>query len=222
MADSGRRLISDIEVLRAVAVLGVILQHMHGNLFPKAALDASLSVFFRGGVGVDLFFAISGFVIARSFLPKALHSSPEVRYRTIACRFWINRFFRLAPSAWLWLLIILVLCLTYNESGVFGTFETNAYWTLSGVLNFSNILFAQYFAVQEPGVSFVYWSLSLEEQFYLVFPLVVWLFKRRVSWFFAALALAQIFSQRGLYEMVFRTDAIAFGVLVACFHSGKW
>jgi peptidoglycan/LPS O-acetylase OafA/YrhL len=196
---------------------------MHGNLFPRSALDESLSVFFTGGwVGVDLFFAISGFVIARSFLPRALDSGAEVRYRTIACRFWITRFFRLAPSAWLWLLIILVLCLTYNKSGVFGTLETNAYWTLSGVLNFSNYLLVQYFGVQKPGVSFVYWSLSLEEQFYLVFPIVVWLFKRRVSWFFAALALAQIFSQRGLYGMMFRTDAIALGVLVAHFHGGNW
>jgi peptidoglycan/LPS O-acetylase OafA/YrhL len=216
MAEPTSGLIRDIEILRAVAVLGVILQHLSGNFLPKTQTGGLLSVFFTGGwVGVDLFFAISGFVIARSFLPKALDSAQNVSFRIIAYQFWLRRFFRLAPSAWLWLLIILVLCITYNQSRVFGSLETNLYWTLSGALNFSNYLFAQYFGVAKPGTSFVYWSLSLEEQFYLCFPVVVWLFKRRLAAFLVVLVVVQFFSVRGLYGMMFRTDAIALGVLLA-------
>jgi peptidoglycan/LPS O-acetylase OafA/YrhL len=216
MAEPTSGLIRDIEVLRAVAVLGVILQHINGNFFPKTQTGDLLSIFFTGGwVGVDLFFAISGFVIARSFLPGALDSASKVDFRVLAYRFWLRRLFRLAPSAWLWLLIILALCVGYNQSEVFGSLQTNLYWTLSGVLNFSNYLFIQYFGVAKPGVSFVYWSLSLEEQFYLCFPLVVWVFKRHLAAFLIVLVIVQFFSQRGLYGMMFRTDAIALGVLIA-------
>jgi peptidoglycan/LPS O-acetylase OafA/YrhL len=218
-----RGLIRDIEVLRAAAVLGVIFKHMNGNLLPRTDLAGGLSFISDGGwVGVDLFFAISGFVIARSFLPKAREVVSFGHHRTISYQFWVVRLFRLAPSAWLWLLIILALCLGYNQSGVFGTLETNLYWTLSGVLNFSNYLFVQHFGSNSPGVSFVYWSLSLEEQFYLLFPLVVWLFNRRLAWLFVALALFQLSSVRGLYGMMFRTDAISLGVLLAMLQSRGW
>lgn len=216
MAADRPGLIRDIEILRAVAVLGVIFQHFPGNLFPHEALNSSAARALSGGwVGVDLFFAISGFVIARSFLPAALAQPADMPYRFIAMRFWVARLFRLAPSAWFWLLVILALCACYNRSGVFGTLETNLYWTLSGVLNYSNYLLVQYFGNTPPGASFVYWSLSLEEQFYLCFPPLVWLFGRRLAWVLLALVLVQLFNQRGLYGMMFRTDAIALGVLVA-------
>lgn len=212
-------LIKDIEVLRAVAVLGVIFQHMHGNLFPRFAADSTISQLFGSGwVGVDLFFAISGFVIARSLIPKAAAARTSKQFRYVSYRFWLTRLFRLAPSAWLWLIVILLLCVSYNQSGVFGELKTNAYWTLSGVFNFSNYLFVQYFGEQKPGASFVYWSLSLEEQFYLLFPFVLWIFRRYVGWFFVGLVLWQVFEPRGLYGMMFRTDAIALGVLVGLSH----
>ena len=218
-----RGLIRDIEVLRAIAVLGVIFKHMNGSLLPRTDLDGGLAFISDGGwVGVDLFFAISGFVIARSFLPKAREAVSFSNHKTISYQFWIVRLFRLAPSAWLWLLVILALCLGYNQSGVFGTLETNLYWTLSGVFNFSNYLFVHYFGAKTPGVSFAYWSLSLEEQFYLLFPVVVWLFNRRLAWLFVALALLQLSSVRGLYGMMFRTDAISLGVLLAMLQGRGW
>ncbi len=221
MAVADQGLIRDIEILRAVAVLGVICQHLDWNLIPGLSVIEPLGILLRGGwVGVDLFFAISGYVIARSYLPQALGPAAARPYRTIAYRFWIRRFFRLAPSAWLWLLVILVLCIAYNRTGVFGSLETNAWWTLAGVLNFSNYLFTQYYGQARPGASFVYWSLSLEEQFYLLFPLVVWLFRQRLAWFFLLLALVQLFAERGLYATMFRTDAIALGVLLAILQGG--
>lgn len=223
MSDTRSGLIRDIEVLRAIAVLGVIFKHMNGNLFPKTGFDGWLAPLFNGGwVGVDLFFAISGFVIARSFLPKAREAGSFAAHRKISYQFWIARIFRLVPSAWLWLGVILLLCAAYNRSGVFGSLQTNIYWTLAGVFNFANYLFVQYFGVQSPGVSFAYWSLSLEEQFYLLFPIIVWLFNRRLAWLLVAIVLLQITATRGLYGMMFRTDAISLGVLLAIVQGRGW
>jgi len=183
---------------------------------PKNAFEGTWWQVFGGGwVGVDLFFAISGFVIARSLLPRFTEVRTAGEFRRVAFGFWTARLFRLAPSAWLWLFVILLLCVFWNRSGVFGTVETNLWWTLSGILNFSNYLFVQYFGVAKPGASFVYWSLSLEEQFYLVFPFLVWLFRRHLVWPLLLLVAVQLFSDRGLYGMMFRTDALALGVLIA-------
>ncbi|MDH3993194.1 MAG: acyltransferase [Gammaproteobacteria bacterium] len=216
MNEQRQGLIRDIEVLRAVAVLGVIFKHMNGSLFPKAYFGVGFAPLFDGGwVGVDLFFAISGFVIARSLLPKARNAESFAAYRSVSYQFWIMRFFRLVPSAWFWLAVILLLCVGYNQSGVFGSLETNLYWTLAGVFNFANYLFVQYFGVKPPGVSFAYWSLSLEEQFYLLFPVIVWIFNRRLAWLLVALVVLQVTATRGLYGMMFRTDAISLGVLLA-------
>ena len=65
------RKILDIEVLRGIAVLFVVIHHANQNLlsWPNPGL-AQFYAYFGGAIGVDLFFAISGFVIARDLLPK--------------------------------------------------------------------------------------------------------------------------------------------------------
>lgn len=208
--------IQDIEVLRAVAVLSVVLHHAHGNLFaqPIPWMDAFFQRF-ELWWGVDLFFAISGFVIARDLLPKLQAcESTAVRWRT-ALAFWIRRAFRLLPSAWLWLLLILLACRFLNASGAFGTLQANLAATLAGVLQFANYRFADSFFRYEYGTSFVYWSLSLEEQFYLLLPLLALLTRRFLPWTLALLVVVQFFTWRTPLLMATRTDAIALGVLLA-------
>lgn len=209
--------IDDIEILRGFAVLFVVLHHAPGNLltWPTPGLDR-LGVYFSGGFGVDLFFAISGFVIARDLVPRLQESSsPDMAFR-ITVAFWIRRAWRLLPSAWLWLALTLLAVVLFNQSGVFGTFRTNLEATLAGVLQVANWRFAETFKNGVPyGASFVYWSLSLEEQFYLVLPLLVLVSRRFLPHVLIALVIIQLLSTRTMMTVAFRTDAIALGVLLA-------
>src|SRR5476649_2292342 len=113
-------------------------------------------------VGVDLFFAISGFVIARSLIPALQGCSTRQEYWQQTRNFWLRRAFRLLPSAWLWLALMLLACVFINRSGAFGTLQANLQATLAGVAQYANFRFADSFFHYEYGTSFVYWSLSLE------------------------------------------------------------
>lgn len=208
--------IADIEVLRAVAVLFVLFQHV-GSLFPWTSPTLEALYGYLGGTfGVDLFFAVSGFVIARDLIPR-LRAAPDwaTAWR-IMVAFWVRRIWRLWPSAWLWLGMILLAVLWFNRSGAFGSWEANWQATLAGIFHYANLRFAQLFMVSEIGASFVYWSLSLEEQFYLLFPLLILLFGRHLVWLLLAVVLVQIGLPRAHpYLMMFRTDALALGILLA-------
>lgn len=208
--------IADIEILRGFAVLFVVIFHAQGNLFTWSTDGMSLFyTYFWGWFGVDLFFVISGFVIARGLLPRLLSSkTQEIAIRSVLA-FWVRRAWRLWPAAWLWLGLILLASVFFNSSGVFGGVRSNFEATVVGVLHVANIRFAETFMQQPYGASFHYWSLSLEEQFYLLLPLMVLFFRRFLSFFLIALILLQFFSERTMLLMVFRTDALAFGVLLA-------
>ncbi|TDV45233.1 peptidoglycan/LPS O-acetylase OafA/YrhL [Pseudomonas helmanticensis] len=208
--------IMDIEVLRAIAVLGVLFHHLQGSLFtdPVPLLE-KIHGWAQPWWGVDLFFAISGFVIARSLIPTLQGCTTRREYWQQTRNFWLRRAFRLLPSAWLWLALMLLACVFLNRSGAFGTLSANLQATLAGVLQYANFRFADSFFHYEYGSSFVYWSLALEEQFYLLFPLLILLFRQRLVWALLVLVAVQILTVRTPLLMVVRTDALALGVLLA-------
>lgn len=213
----------DIECLRAVAVLGVAFHHAQDNLFhPGIAWMARLSAHAQFWTGVDLFFAISGFVIARSLLPQmAAHAGKLRQQAGIVAAFWIRRFWRLLPSAWLWLGLILLASFAWNRSGAFGSVHANLMATLAGMFDFANFRLADALFRYEYGGSFVYWSLSLEEQFYLLLPLLVVALRRRIDLLMIALVVVQLNVLRTPLLMSVRTDALALGVLLAIAAPGK-
>jgi peptidoglycan/LPS O-acetylase OafA/YrhL len=153
-----RELRPDIQALRAVAVMSVVLYH----LWPLR---------FRGGfVGVDIFFVISGFLITRHLVEEV------VRTGTISLsRFWARRIRRLLPAAFVVLLasVLLLLLLmprvtwqlNLQEIGASGAYVEN--W----LLGFHSI---DYLAAHNSATLVQhYWSLSVEEQFYLGWPLLM-------------------------------------------------
>ncbi len=220
----GHGRIADIELLRGVAILFVLLEHAQINLFPWIGLGQRLIyVYFGFWSGVDLFFAISGFVIARSLLPVLEAAGGSLEFFNQALAFWVRRAWRLLPSAWLWLGLIMLGVLFCNRSGAFGSVRANFEAGIAAILDIANFRIIGVFGQFPSGDSFPYWSLSLEEQFYVVLPFVVFFAGRRLPWFLGAVILLQFFVARsgnhasaiGLIMNQTRSDALSFGVLIA-------
>jgi peptidoglycan/LPS O-acetylase OafA/YrhL len=216
--------IADIEILRDIAVIFVLIQHAPVVLFPwRTNADGHLYTYFGFWTGVDLFFAISGFVIARSLLPILHATRDTAAFFNATLAFWVRRVWRLLPSAWLWLAVILFLVVFFNRSGAFGTFRGNFEATVAAVLDVANFRALLGLMKAEHGVSFPYWSLSIEEQFYFLLPIIVFVSRRWLPYVLAAGVLAQLFTIRfgpgttdfgGLLNVT-RSDALLLGVLIA-------
>jgi peptidoglycan/LPS O-acetylase OafA/YrhL len=143
-------------------------------------------------------------------------------------RFWIRRAFRLFPLAWAWLLIVLLASTYFNRSGIFGETSENArqaLWIFFYVYNWiAYPLFQAGVNIQPLGV---FWSLSIEEQFYLLLPVaLVFVPRRGLMLALAAAILVQFFMWRPgpfldpLWGL--RSDALAWGVLIAFLARSRW
>ena len=153
----------EIDGLRAIAVLAVILNHLHEDWLPG------------GFLGVDVFFVISGYVITASIEGRAGTSlGPFLK------AFYRRRVQRLAPALMCCIAITgMLTCLFVNNPA--SSLITGA-TALVGVSNL--YLFAEstnYFGADASYNTFLQtWSLGVEEQFYLCFPVLAWwLFQRR-------------------------------------------
>ncbi|NID15369.1 acyltransferase family protein [Luteibacter yeojuensis] len=207
----------DIEVLRAVAIIGTLWAHLDILFYwGSPALKAISTVFVFWG-GVDLFFAISGYVITSSLL-RAMEDAASLR--DLAIPFWIRRFWRIVPSAWAWLAVTLIASMLFQHTGYLGTPRGNLTDTLWSVAQLANLHFSRVYAhlTDNYGINQVYWSLSLEEQCYLVMPFILFLASRSWSVFVLfVIVAAQIFLSRPFLGTLwfFRTDALALGALIA-------
>jgi peptidoglycan/LPS O-acetylase OafA/YrhL len=147
-----------LDGLRAVAVVAVLLYHL-------------AVPWLRGGfLGVDLFFVLSGYLIT-SLLVAEYRAAGTIHLG----RFWARRVRRLLPAA---LLVILAVCgwaaLTAPSDRIWSV-RHDALWTLGYAANWHFVLSGQsYFAqFSQPSPLLHTWSLAIEEQFYLVWPLLV-------------------------------------------------
>ncbi len=178
--------------------------------------------------GVDVFFVVSGYIVTTSLLAEMNGAKSFAAAWPAMKRFWIRRAFRLFPLAWAWLAIVLAATLWLNESRVFGTLADNARQAFLIVVYVYN-WFAYGFVQSGVNIGALgpYWSLSVEEQFYLALPLLLVFFPRRALPGVLAAAIAvQFFLWRPgpwlepLWGL--RFDGLAWGVLLAFLARTPW
>ena len=145
----------ELDGLRAFAVLAVVAFH------------ADLTVFANGYLGVDVFFVLSGFLVT-NVLVTELENHGRIRLT----RFYARRIRRLLPAASATIVLTLIgMRIVTNASeraGLGADARSAALW-------FANVNVIDRLAdgVDRPSPLFHFWSLSIEEQFYVLFPLLI-------------------------------------------------
>jgi peptidoglycan/LPS O-acetylase OafA/YrhL len=158
-----------LDGIRGFAILAVMAYHFANSLDVLGLSSPLLKPFALGWAGVDVFFALSGFLITGILIdtksaPRRLTS------------FYGRRVLRIFPLYYLALLVVLLLQLWIPDAGVWGMHETptspgSLLWPATFLQNVAIGLEGR----GSSGITTHYWSLAVEEHFYLVWPALVML-----------------------------------------------
>jgi peptidoglycan/LPS O-acetylase OafA/YrhL len=148
-----------IDGLRTIAVLSVLLFHLKAAFLPG------------GFVGVDIFFVISGFVVTASLMDRQFGGLKE-----LILFFYARRLVRIMPALLVMLLTTMLLSNFFVPSSWLSGFSDDV--GKSAYIGVSNITLAlrsdSYFAPADAFDPYLHtWSLGVEEQFYLIFPFLI-------------------------------------------------
>ena len=157
----------DIQVLRGVAVLSVVLFH------------ARESFFSMGYLGVDVFFVISGFVVTPLII-RIFDNQVSLRstFRNLL-RFYRRRFYRLAPALGATLSISAIAIFLVGNLYDHWRFARQGIATLLLLGNIGAFRYSGDYFSPNPNPLVHTWSLSVEEQIYLILPLIILLVVRK-------------------------------------------
>jgi peptidoglycan/LPS O-acetylase OafA/YrhL len=164
MRREGKEFRSDIAALRAIAVLLVLLSHF------------GIPGFEFGFIGVDIFFVISGYLITRILYKDYLSRSQgaDEKGSLALGTFYLRRIRRLLPAALVVIVLVnIVSYFLYNSESRDELF-LDSKWALFFLANVSFLRSdSDYFQLTtEPSMLQHYWSLSVEEQFYFIWPIL--------------------------------------------------
>jgi peptidoglycan/LPS O-acetylase OafA/YrhL len=208
------RFIPTLDGWRAFAVIGVILYHGRSEFFKDDSVPMRLSA--HGDLGVNLFFAISGFLIC-GLLLKEYQTDGDVNL----LRFYLRRCFRILPPYYAALAGLCIL-------SILGAIHIN-YSTLPGCLLF----YRNYTPLEVDGQGGWYtahfWTLALEEHFYLIWPMLLLAVKPKRAGKVAFLLAMAVFGWRVLEghfewfasvlspaDLLTRTDTMMDALLWGC------
>ncbi len=159
-----QRYIKTLDGWRAVAIIAVLLSHLKDVVATPGTL--LFQIFSYGLHGVDLFFAISGYIISTKLFAE-LETTGQIRFKS----FYVRRFFRLIPATLTYLLVLsLFASLGYLKVSLQEILATLFFWR-----NYLEI---------DAHYTAQFWSLSVEEHFYLLFPSFLMLLKanKKILW----------------------------------------
>jgi peptidoglycan/LPS O-acetylase OafA/YrhL len=152
----------DIQILRGIAVLSVILFHANKNLFPM------------GYLGVDVFFVISGFVVTPLIIRIFQDKSYNFGQKIINMRnFYRRRFYRLAPALTGTLIFSSVIIFFFGNINDHERFAKQGLATLLLVGNLGAYKYNIDYFSPNPNPLLHTWSLAVEEQIYIVLPFML-------------------------------------------------
>lgn len=147
---------SALDLLRATAIFLVFVYHYRIFVSPEQPFGILAQI---GWIGVDLFFVLSGYLITAQLLKARAEAGPHSQLSFKA--FYLRRALRTWPAFWL----VLAVYMLWGDQ--LGGREPPPLWMF--------LTFTQNFNLQ-PGTQFSHaWSLCVEEQFYLILPILVWL-----------------------------------------------
>lgn len=174
----GRAFIPEVDGLRFVAIMSVMLFHLSGYVLAKHMTGAAIQpaelwlpkVFGIGHYGVELFFVLSGFLLAMPFAKWRLGFAPRPSLRSYYCR----RLTRLEPPYIVALALIFGVGVLAHRLGA----DVSSWPDLSKWPNLLASLIYQHNLIYSSGslITVVVWSLEIEVQFYMLAPLLAIIF----------------------------------------------
>ena len=152
---------ADLQSLRGVAILSVLFFHANDRFFPN------------GYLGVDVFFVISGFVVTPMIM--RIYQNPEKNRSFFGNLkyFYMRRFYRLAPALSATLILSSIIFFFLGNINDFQKFSKQGIATIFLLGNFGAYAFSGNYFAPNPNPLIHTWSLSVEEQLYLLLPLLI-------------------------------------------------
>lgn len=171
---------TNIDMIRGLCILAVLLLHLNIHFaltktFLKEILPKNVFtlLFWSGFYGVVIFFTLSGYLITNSILKK-WGSLSNIDVKTF---YWL-RFARIIPLLLLILFVLSVLHLCNIEGFIINPEQTSLFRAIVSVLTF-HINWLEIKVGYLPANWDILWSISIEETFYLFFPLICYLFLKK-------------------------------------------
>ncbi|RIZ21752.1 hypothetical protein AXX00_26005 [Pseudomonas aeruginosa] len=215
----------ELDRLRAIAVLLTFYVHLYQVFYPWTFTmhyprpESVADLFGNAWGGVDLFFVISGYIISRTLLEQLDGLRSGLQRAACIKAFYVRRVFRILPVAWVVLALVMACSLFLNQGQYFAPPVYNAQAAL-GIFTYTFNFWLPDNKIAGGVPLAPYWSLSVEEQFYPLFLILLKSTRARVLALVGTLLLVSLvlrpFSLSDPMKVFFFTQTRCDGLIYGC------